>query len=221
MTALALPGVDTLPPESLRQEALDQWFTPGHAAARLVSWCGRPPMGWRVLEPSAGNGALVREVARSLRQPRIDAIELDPRFAAQLEALGESFSLGDSLRVECCDYLTRPAPEAPYDLAVMNPPYAKGLDSEFLSKAMGESLRIVALVRLALLESQRSHSRIWSRIESGEWALQNIAIFSARPVFLAAGEESDGGKTAFAAVKLSRTYGEWAAGRCGTHVEWW
>ena len=213
MTALALPGVDTLPPERLRQKALSQWFTDEATAQRLTErMVGRPPGSWRVLEPSAGSGALIRALlSHSPAGLHVDAVELDPRFAAGLSDL--------CVHVECCDYLTRPAPAEPYDLVLMNPPYEGGLDSEFLEKAMRESRCVVALVRLALLESQRSYDRVWSRVRCFDWAMTDLAVFTSRPEFLAAGEDVGGGKTAFAAVRLSRFHADrqWR----GTTVEWW
>jgi predicted RNA methylase len=214
--ALSLPGVDTLPPESLRQKALSQWFTPDPDAERLARMAGSPPQGWRVLEPSAGAGALVSAILPVAPGCAVDAIELDPRYATRLE----SRFVDHRVRVECCDYLRRPAPARRYDLVVENPPYEGGLDSLFLAKTMDESDRVIALVRLALLETQRAYERVWSRVESGEWRLVSLRPFVVRPEFRAGDEESDGGKTAFLAVKMARAE-VCSLDAGGTHVEWW
>ena len=214
---LCLPGVDTLPPEHLRQEALSQWWTPDDTAERLAAWCGDVRGIRRVLEPSAGDGSLVRAFCARAPSALVDAVELDPRH---IPALRERTAAYGGVVVNCCDYLARPAPPTPYDIAIMNPPYEGGLDSLFVAKAMRESVRVVALLRLAMLETQRTHDRVWSRVESGEWRLVGLAIFVRRPVFIAPGAESTGGMTAFAAVKLSRV--PRADGEpVGTHVEWW
>lgn len=199
-----LPGIDPFPAEhAARVKASSAWYTPPETADALVSmcWAARPRSEWRILEPSAGHGALLdalkRDDAHSTAE--VHAIELDERAATVLR------ERHPSAHVECCDYLTRPAPANPYDLCVMNSPYEKGADSAFLAKAMDESLRVVALVRLALLESQRSFDRVWSRIGSDEgWRLLALSPFISRPVFMPGGEDSDGGKTAFMIVKLSR-----------------
>lgn len=215
--AIALPGVDTLPPEHLRQKALSQWWTPADAAARIAAWCGSLGGINTVLEPAAGDGALIRALCGRPGGASliVDAVEIDPRHIGALRAgtVGAGFY---SVKPECGDYLARPAPAALYDLSLANTPYEDGLDSLFVEKMMSESLRVVALVRLAMLETQRTHERVWSRLGADGWHMPGLAIFTKRPVFIAPGASSTGGMTAFAAVKLSRV-GTPAA----THVEWW
>ncbi len=211
--ALTLPGL--LPPEHLRQKLLSQWHTPDATAQKLANWCGSPPVAWRILEPSAGAGALVNASLRVIRGPHIDAVEIDPVYADKLRARFAD----ERVSVECCDYLGRAAPESPYDLCIANPPYEGGLDGAFLSKCMDESKRVVALVRLTTLAGKERHRSVWSRIECGEWSFTGLAVFASRPVFLAAGDDVGGGKTDFAAVKLSRTYGDRQERE--TAVEWW
>lgn len=198
-----LPGIDPFPSEpAARVRASSAWYTPPDAADVLarMCWAGRARASWRVLEPSAGHGALIDALLRDdSRCGPIDAVELDPLAA---DVLRERWP--ERVRVEQCDYLERPAPSEPYDLAILNPPYEKGADSAFVAKAMDESLRVVALVRLAMLESGRSYERVWSRVEDGPWRLLALRPFVSRPVFLPGGGDSDGGKTAFMAIKLSR-----------------
>jgi predicted RNA methylase len=215
-----LPGVDTLPPEALRQKALSQWWTPRAVADRLALWCGDPSSIHSVLEPAAGGGALVAALCRRSPTLAVDAIEIDPRHLDALRdaTLGEGFF---GVNPECSDYLARRAPEVPYDLAILNPPYEDGADSRFVAKAMDESLRVVALVRLAMLETQRAHERVWSRLGGPEgWRMAGLATFVSRPTFLAPGATSTGGMTAFAAVKLTRV-APFDGVVAGTAVEWW
>lgn len=226
MTGL-LPGLDPFPSDpAARVKASSAWYTPPEAARVLAGMCTssrlRVPAGkpWRILEPSAGRGALLQALIDEqapCAPTVVDAIDLDPVTAAHLNATCWPIDV----RVECADYLLRPPPAEPYDLALLNPPYEKGRDSLFISKAMDESLRVVALVRLAMLETNRSYDRVWSRVATEEhpdreWRLLEARFFVSRPVFLAGGESSDGGKTAFMAVKLSRVPGE----ARGTSVEW-
>lgn len=216
MNALALPGVDTLPPERLRQKALSQWFTPAPHAARLVAWCGdvladvaRTGDGI-VLEPSAGHGALVHAIRERSDLVRIDACEIDPRFRSRL--------VGERVRVEIGDYLTRPAPEEPYAVGISNPPYEGGMDGAFLEKLMSECDRVVALIRIAALTGKDRHQRVWSRVDGHRdgWWMPGLAFLVSRPSFLAAGEATDSPLSDFVAVKLSRI-GEPRP----TAVEWW
>jgi len=221
-----LAGIDPLPSEPvMRARASSAWYTPRHAAAVLgrmaeCAWlsapgaCGARP--WRVLEPAAGTGALLEALAEDgLASPEtaVDAVELDERVASSLSVRAWPMNV----RVECADYLARPAPARPYDLAIMNPPYEGGLDSLFMSKAMDESLRVIALVRLALLESQRSYQRIWSRIGSSEgWRMVEMRPCVQRPLFVSPGMKSSHGKTAFMAIKLSRV-----SDATNTYINWY
>lgn len=212
MIALGLPGL--LPPAASRQRALGQWHTPDNVALRLARWCGAASLP-RVLEPSAGGGALVRAIRETRAAAQIDAVELDPSWADKLRA---AHSDDSRVSVECGDYLARPSPATRYDAVIMNPPYEDGADGLFLARAMEDGDRVIALVRLATLAGQARHERVWSRIDAHDdgWWMPGLAVFSARPNFLAAGEDVGGGKTDFAAIKLSRV-GTPAA----THVEWW
>ena len=207
---LALPGLDSLPPERLRRGALSQWFTPPDIAARMARWAAN--VGGRVLEPSAGDGALVRawRVARDVdpfdgAAYPIEAVELDPFLAA---AHGW----------ECADYLTRAAPPSRYALGLANPPYEDGLDGLFLAKMMTECDRIIALVRLAALAGSGRHASVWSRIESHAdgWHMPGLAVFSSRPVFDGPESASGSAKSDFVCVKLSRV-----SPPSETRVEWW
>ena len=208
---LALPGLDALPPERLRSGALSQWFTPHDIAARMARWAGN--VGGRVLEPSAGSGALVEAWTAEHEDPRIDAVEIDPDFAARLR---EDVSGG--VVVSCEDYLTRPRPARRYDLALMNPPYEDGLDGLFLAKTMSECDRVIALVRLAALAGSGRHASVWSRIESHAdgWHMPGLAVFSSRPVFDGPESASGSAKSDFVCVKLSRV-----SPPSETRVEWW
>lgn len=214
---MTLPGIDPFPadPEA-RVRASSAWYTPPDVAARLAGLSSiAARRQWHVLEPSAGHGALIEPMIGAYTPARITAVDAD---AKSCERLADCYARMPLVTVERCDYLSRPAPAEPYDLAVLNPPYEGGQDSASVAKCMDESLRVVALLRLAMLESQRAHERVWSRVESGEWRLLELHPFITRPVFLAGGEATGGGKTAFMAIKMSRVPGE---GATGTSVGWW
>lgn len=208
MTAL-LFSLDEVAPR-IDRETLSAWFTPPALARRMVAWCGDVGRLDRILEPSAGRGSLVEAIRERSDAPRITAHELDPRSVAWLRGL-------DFPRVDVVegDYLAAPAPAARYDLCVQNPPYENGQDGAFLEKAMNESERVVALVRLVALAGQERYRRVWSRVGEGrEFVMAGLAILSARPDF--GGE--DGAKADFAVVKLSRRE---VCTVDRTAVEWW
>lgn len=69
----------------------------------------------RVLEPSAGMGAIANELLVYLPSSQIDVVELDPARADTLEGKYNTLIRGDFLQV---------APEQKYDRVFMNPPFA-------------------------------------------------------------------------------------------------
>lgn len=92
------------------------WFpTPASLAERVVRMAGVQP-GMLVLEPSAGEGAIVKAIAGQ------DAIacwcELEPKRAEKIGE-GRQVHVGDFLSV---------APDPIYPRVVMNPPFAKRAD---------------------------------------------------------------------------------------------
>lgn len=201
----------------LRQKQASQWFTPRDLSERLVRWAG-DLKGQTVLEPSAGSGRILEHIERA---ERVDAIELDPKWAAGLETMAAEHPC--SVAVECCDYMKRPAPAERYGLSLMNPPYEGGLDGLFVEKAMAESERVIALVRSAFLHGAARHSRVWSQTQgpNASWSLIGIAYLVGRPSFSAGGEESGSPLSDFIAIKLARDPGEWWRRQGGTLVEWW
>jgi hypothetical protein len=127
----------------------DYYATPSHVTrAILRRLCIDVP---RILEPSAGDGAIVRELlAAGVPADRVRAIEIDPGRAAQVPCV-----------TQCEDFLKcRPwrREDEPW-LVIGNPPFS--LAQEFVE----HSLAIVApggtvamLLRLAFLESQKRAS---------------------------------------------------------------
>lgn len=198
---------------TIDREALSQWFTPEPLARQMAAWVGFDALRatHRILEPSAGCGALIKAIRVFAGAPHITAHELDPRHAVHLRV---HYGAGNTSVLEG-DYLEAPAPRLRYDLALMNPPYEGGLDGRFLEKAMDESERVVALIRLVALAGQERCRRVWSRVGPGrEFEMTGLGIMSARPDFGGNGNA----KSDFAAVKLMRS--EFNEGR-GCAVEWW
>ena len=133
------------------QARLGQFFTPGRAAQLIASMPNLPKSGvLRVLDPGAGVGSLSAAlVARVLAEAPnvavdITAVEVDPRVAAPLrETMADcetsALRVGRlvSTRVVIVDYVESSvgllglrALQGPFDIVLMNPPYAKlGTDS--------------------------------------------------------------------------------------------
>jgi len=104
--------------------ALDVYCdTPAALAERMAALAGAGP-GVRVLEPSAGRGAIAR-VLQGLGA-EVHCVELGSDMAGALAA--EGFS------VECADFRdVRPDPV--YRAVVMNPPFGEGRDAEHVRHA--------------------------------------------------------------------------------------
>lgn len=82
--------------------------------------------GLRVLEPSAGTGAIAAAAADA--QHRVDVCEIQPELAEQLRASGRYAA------VWVRDFLRTP-PRADYDRVVMNPPFDRGRDIDHVLHA--------------------------------------------------------------------------------------
>lgn len=117
---------------STADRAMAYWPTPDEIADNLVYGAMEPRClpyghGLRILEPSAGDGALVRAVRRRMPEAWVTAVEPDPARADQLRAAG----IADEVVASTLeDYLLTVAFAAlagdvePFDLVVANPPFA-------------------------------------------------------------------------------------------------
>lgn len=106
--------------EVARPQDFGFFQTPDPIAGLLVDEAD-VQVGHRVLEPSAGRGALVRRVAEVAEV--VDCYELQPKHVAYLRA---AFG-GLPVLVEQADFLAV-SPNPIYDRVLMNPPFAKRQD---------------------------------------------------------------------------------------------
>lgn len=95
------------------------WFPTPAALAERVVRTARIEQGMRVLEPSAGEGALASAAYRA--GAVVHCVEIDAGRATKLQSL---FLQG---YITCADFLSV-TPNAVYDRVVMNPPFAKRAD---------------------------------------------------------------------------------------------
>ena len=100
------------------------FFSPPAVVERLVE-AADLRSGLSCLEPSAGNGAIVRGLLG--RGHPATAIEIRPELASQVAALGVDVTVGDFLDS---------TPEPRYDRVVMNPPFAKGAEVKHVLHAI-------------------------------------------------------------------------------------
>lgn len=123
--------------------------TPDRLRETLFNWLGQNLDGWRVLDAFAGSGALGFEAA-SRGAAEVLLIEQDPGLAASLEASRHRLG-GDGMKVLRADALAwmSRAPDAGFDLVLLDPPFDSGL----LEPALARAARLVGEGGLVYVES--------------------------------------------------------------------
>lgn len=130
---LAPPSADARAAEALRQKLDNLRFanipgffpTPRAIVARMIK-AADIPAGGRILEPSAGSGAILDEVRAAAPGCELVAFERHLSLRQILEAKGYELAGADFLE---------PAPMAIFDRVLMNPPFENGQDAEHVRRA--------------------------------------------------------------------------------------
>lgn len=114
---------------------LQAFYTPAPLADR-VAVAVKLKHGYRVLEPSAGAGALV-SAAMKIAAVDVDAYDVDPTVQDRLSAIGvgQAALTGGSLSVRIQDFLIA-EPNQIYDAVIMNPPFSGGQDIAHVTHAI-------------------------------------------------------------------------------------
>jgi protein-L-isoaspartate O-methyltransferase len=145
--------------------------TPASLADEMVRRADLAP-GHRVLEPSAGTGALLRAIsAAGVDVAHVTAVEINQRLA---EALPATLAV----RVLAEDFLTVDV-GGPFDRIVMNPPFERAADIRHVRRAFEQLApggRLVALV--ADGPRQRERLRPWVLEQGGTWEEQAPDTFA-------------------------------------------
>jgi predicted RNA methylase len=150
--------------------SLDQFFTSPELAARMVDWAVLS-RGDKVLEPSAGDGAIVQALPLNVE---VTALDIDPAMVVGLRQIQRpGLTVGD------VDFLLWET-DARFDVAIMNPPYSTigGADGLHIMRATRYAKRVVALVRLNFLASVQRYNALWRWVE-----VYRAAILVRRPKF--------------------------------------
>lgn len=111
------------------KKTFEQFFTPPEVAEQVVDLAQIKGEQY-VLEPSAGEGALVAAVARAHSSAIIHAVELDPVLVGVLRnkfMLRALIGEGDFLTVRM---------QPIFDRVVMNPPFGRGADMAHVTRAL-------------------------------------------------------------------------------------
>lgn len=139
--------------------------------------------GW-YLEPSAGNGAIVRALSRRRPNVRWHLVELRGEEQEGLEKLGDGFKKASI--VECPrNFFDVPARRLPYACVPANPPYS--LAPEVIRHAMhvAPDAIILMLLRLDFLGSSAD------RLDLVRDARPDVWVFSTRPGFTRTGTDAN------------------------------
>lgn len=142
----------------------ESYPTPSWCVDRLLEECSLPPGRW--LEPSAGDGAIIRAVNARIPDVEWTACEIRREEHAGLEPLCAE------VRGDFFDF----TPVTRFDVALMNPPYS--MASQFIGHALKHADVVVALLRLNYLESERRAAQLRKQMPS------EILVLPNRPAFV-------------------------------------
>lgn len=211
---LYLPGLES----EARDIKLSQWFTGPELAELTWRWARRsdllPDMELRVLEPAAGQGALLKPALRSPFVARAVAVEIDARH---IPALNELAAKHEQLAVIHHDFLSMCVPQGmAFDLALQNPAYEYDQDVEFILRSLLWAPVTVGIFRSALLHGVKRFERLWTWVDPvrGVW-------LSERPQF-GKSEKSDGPISDFVVLELVKRLTPRAKHEpVNVRMEWW
>lgn len=129
-----------------------------------------------ILEPSAGDGAIIKALRNRGYDNHIDAIELREEERYNLIGYADRVGIGDFLKMEGL---------SGYDVVIGNPPYSEAL--EFIKKSLEiirPGGRVIMLLRTNFLES-KTRFQFWK-----DNPLSGIYCLSKRPSFTGKGTDA-------------------------------
>ena len=154
------------------RKAYDFYATPPETIRAFLANFDGISSGDRILEPSAGNGQIVKVLREGGYDNRIDAVELRPEERGALEALADNVTIGSFFDYE---------PDCGYDVIIGNPPYSLALD--FINKSL-ELLHpgglLIFLLRTNFLESEKRFKWWQEHPLSGLYTLHKRPSFTGR-----------------------------------------
>jgi predicted RNA methylase len=177
-----------------RRLDLSQWYTPASIAIPLWRWANARPVD-RVLEPTAGRGALLAPVLR--QEPReVVAYEIDPTNVQALERMQSEHRAraGWSFELRAGDFLAAHDPGY-FELGLLNTPFEDNQECIFAERALRCCDRVVGVFRSAMLHADGRRD-FWSRVQP-----TRIAYLLSRPQF-GTSQSSDGARSDFVVMEL-------------------
>jgi len=146
---------------------LDFYETPGYVIDGIVGT--GIVNGRRLLEPSAGKGAIARRLKHHLPSLVMTAVEIQPEFQPALDECCDHVMIGDFFEADL---------EPQFDLVVANPPFSQA--KLFIERCLGLLLpggRAIFLLRLPFIASVKRH-QFFQRCKPS-----HIFVLSQRPKF--------------------------------------
>jgi predicted RNA methylase len=128
--------------------------------------------GKRVLEPSCGDGEIVRACLDAGAQC-VSAVELDTDLARRAK---QRFRGRIGFGIVCKDFLAWEGLEC--DVATANTPYENGADAAHLEHMLRFAPRAVVVMRLNALAGTERYERLWSRFD-----VRAVYVLPQRPDF--------------------------------------
>jgi hypothetical protein len=153
------------------QKDFCQWFTSPAVAQAFLAWAGVEDH-HTVLEPSAGEGALVPN------RPGVLAFEIDPDLIAELKYWRPEAT------VICANFL-EVEPLLQMDLAITNPPYsgvARDGEGTFILQCLKWAPRCCALIRTVAFQGKGRFEKCWRYVKP-----TRIGLLTERPRYLGPG----------------------------------
>ncbi|CAB4154548.1 COG2263 Predicted RNA methylase [uncultured Caudovirales phage] len=171
-------------------KGLSQYFTPPSLAKRIVDWA-ELPRGHRVLEPSAGDGGLVRFFPRNVR---VTAFEMDPQMVERLRLINHP-----TIEIHQANFLQVKAKRDAFDVAIMNPPYEDQADGKHIAHALRFAERVIALVRANFEFGVDRYNSLF------RWAaITRRVVLTRRPPFYGPGDQGHGARHEYEVLELVR-----------------
>jgi len=199
---MMLPGFE----HEERKPELSQWYTEPLLAERIWALAKAGPCS-SVLEPSAGDGALLKAVLRSPGDcRRIQAVEIDhDRIAALTDVKARADGIGIQTTVACANWLTMLDSGERFDVAIMNSPFEDGQTEQHIAHTLNRARRVVAVAQTSLLHGVERGETFWPRVH-----VLTIAFLKRRPSFGIGKSGSKTGERDFAVFELGAVsdYGE-------------
>lgn len=144
-------------------DALDFFPTPPSLVKRMIDLAFLED-GQKVLEPSAGEGAILEGISEVGHAVTVTAVEFDPRRANLLKT--RALDLRLNLAVYTGDFLAETW--GPFDRVLMNPPFGKGAAVKHVRHAISalrSGGRLVAIMPSSIVQRQdRAHRELRQEI---------------------------------------------------------